>query len=162
MKILNNLEKLVNKIQGKKEKIVPLKQEENIKLIEDEILSLTFSINSKSQLFIDGKWANNSIQMASLFAEFIFMLFNGSLYQNIFNYLATIATLNDKYFEFAQNTSLFLQEKIEKDLELTEQPIIRPSQAFNFNNKNNPNTQNPHITPLNDDDDDLEIPCEDE
>lgn len=164
MKILNKIENLVKKIQGEKEQ---KQQQQQSKILSpkselefDELVSLTFSINQQGQLFIDGKWANNSIQMASVFAEFVFLLFNGSLYKNLFEYLAAISTINEKYFEFAQNVSLLLQEKIENDLELSEQPIIKPSQAFNLNT-NNQKQQNPPILLDNDDDDGLEIADED-
>jgi len=169
MKILNSLEDLVKKIQGEKGEKKPESQlkkttaknsdillEGNGQLINDEILSLTFSINTKNQLFIDGKWANNSIEMANIFAQFTHLLFSGALYENMFNYLIAIASINEKYFEFAQNASLFLQEKLEEEEKLTEEPIIRPSQVFNFN-KQRETQKNQNQILDNDDDDDLNI-----
>jgi hypothetical protein len=138
MGIQNSLNKIVKKINGTERK--------NNKIVEnppnDDFISLCFSINRDGQLFIDGKWVNNSIEISKALASFIYIMFSGGLYSNIINYFNTVATINEEYFEFSKNTLLFIQDYLEKENEIDETPIIKPSQAFRFGNEQSINNVN--------------------
>ena len=147
------LTNLINKITNpkpKQKKDIDFKTEKKM----DELISLCFSITKEGQLFIDGKWINNSIEVANAMASFIHLMFSGNLYPNIINYFNTISTINEEYFEFSKNTLSFIEELLESEDENDESPIIRPSQAFKFGEKqDSPVINNNDI----EDDDDIEI-----
>jgi hypothetical protein len=142
-----NIGSFLDRILGKTPKISKKEQEGDvpITLKDNEIISLTFSITQDGKLFIDGRWLNNTPEMAIILAEFVYMIFSGKIYNNFYSYLQAISNINEEYAGFAQNVFGIIQEKIETEKEVSEEPIIRPSQAFNFangqQNKQNNNSQ---------------------
>lgn len=150
-----NIGAFLDKILGKKYKKNEEKEpKEPIISKNNEIVSLTFSLTSDGKLFIDGQWANNTPEMAIILAEFICMLFDGKIYNNFYSYLQVISNINNEYAVFAQNVYQMIQEKNKIEKEINEEPLIRPSQAFNFVPKEQKQNQTISEDDIIDDEDD--------
>lgn len=124
-----NLEKDREEYQNNEE----MEQKKNI--YEGAILSLNLILNREGQLYIDGKWIEQSPYMEDIIAQFLFLLNNGDVRPYLFNYLVGCKEVNKDidYHKFIDGIMLKWAKLIQQKEEAEDSPIVPPSKAFLFN-----------------------------
>lgn len=110
-----------------------VEQKKNI--YEGAILSLNLILNREGQLYIDGKWIEQSPYMEDIIAQFLFLLNNGDVRPYLFNYLVGCKEVNKdiEYHKFIDNIIIKWGKLIQQKEEIEDLPIVQPSRAFLFN-----------------------------
>jgi hypothetical protein len=111
-----------------------LSQSQKKDIYDDVIFSFNFLINKNGQLFIEGKWLEQSQQMAEFIAKFLFLLNKGQITPYINNYFQGIIKNSDlSQQKFIKEIISELNKLIKDDEKEEDLPIVRPSNAFVFN-----------------------------
>lgn len=110
-----------------------MEQKKNI--YEGAILSLNLILNREGQLYIDGRWIEQSPYMEDIIAQFLFLLNNGDVRPYLFNYLVGCKEINKDidYHKFIDGIMLKWAKLIQQKEEAEDSPIVPPSKAFMFN-----------------------------
>lgn len=108
-------------------------QKKNI--YEGAILSLNLILNREGQLYIDGRWVEQSPYMEEIIAQFLFMLNNGDIRPYLFNYLVGCKEVNKNvdYHKFIDGIMSKWAKLIQQKEDAENSPIVPPSKAFVFN-----------------------------
>lgn len=99
------------------------------------ITSFVFMIDASGRLFINGSWIESSDVMADIISQFFYLLNAGELKSHIAQYFLNSQELVESIEQkrFLNEIMSKWAEKIKKEEDKENEPIIKPSQAFAMN-----------------------------
>lgn len=102
---------------------------------DDPLIAFTFYLGESGQLYIKYTAGATNEEIAELTAQFLFLLNNGSLKQNIAAYFNILKqqSKNVKYNKFLDSILEKWAESMMEEEDYENEPIVRPSMAFSLN-----------------------------